>query len=222
MTKGEQPKLDAQESNSEPSTPAPKPKTTPSAPVPEDKDANPSRKSLMQRADFPYVVTLLVAFLSWGITHAVDRLTELPLVKVTQTVDEQADVGHVTLEFENITSNVNFRDLTIRILGETQQHRFSPPKTTIIGGGWDGNADLFKEQDGIQLEFPDFHPRWRLKLTTDIKPVGMPRVQMESAGVPTILEPVGLRTWLVEWELCIIGSFAVFALISIIVWARGK
>ena len=174
----------------------------------------------MQRTDFPYAVTILFAMLSWGITHAVDRLTELPLVKVTQAVNEQANASHVTLQFKNITSNVNFRRLTIRILGETEQHTFSKPKTTVIGGGWDGDTHLFKKKDGIELKIPEFHPRSRLELTTVTTPRGTPQVQLVSAEVPTILEPTSLRTWLVEWELYIIGSFAVLALLSIIVWSR--
>ena len=178
------------------------------------------QQPLMKRADLPYVVALLAALCSWAVTHVVDRLIELPLVKVTQTVEEHADGNRLTIEFENITSNINFEDIVIRILGETPQNRFSKPNTTIIGGGWDGTANLFKKGDAITLKIPHFHPQWRLELTTDMTGGGTPRLQLESAGVPTILEPVGWRTRLVEWELYIIASFAGFASIFIIVWAR--
>ena len=181
------------------------------------------RQPLMKRTDFPYVVTLLFAFFAWAVTHAVDRLITLPLVKLTQTVEEQANGNHLTFEFENITSSVNFEDLIIRILGGKRENRFSKPEDTIIGNGWTGNAKLFKGGDnGIELKLPHFHPGWRLKLTTVMTGGGTPRVQLESASVPTILEPVSWRTWLVEWELFIIASFAVLALIFIVVWARKQ
>ena len=176
----------------------------------------------MKRTDFPYIVTLLFAFFSWTVAHAIDRLIALPLVKLTQTVVERADHNHLTIEFENITSSVNFENLTIRILGKTSEDQFSPPTTTVIGRGWDGKASLFTKGDGIRLEIRNFHPGWRLRLTTDMTGGGAPRVQLESAGVPTILEPVGWRTRLIEWELHIVASFAVLALILIIVWARKQ
>ena len=180
------------------------------------------RQPLMNRTDFPYVVTLLLAFFAWALTHAVDRLTAMPLVKLTQTIEEQVDRHELTFEFKNITSRVNFEDLTIRILGETDKQRFTEPTTTVIGGGWDGDAHLFEAEDGIRLTFPDFHPGWELAVTTVMTGGGMPRVQLESAGVPAILEPVGLRTRLVEWELYIIASFAGLALAIIITWVRKQ
>lgn len=187
-----------------------------------DSRAGSFHQPLMKRTDFPYVITLLFALFAWAVTHAVDRFVAVPLVKLTQTVEEQADGNHLTFEFENITSGVNFEDLIIRILGETPNHQFTKPETTIIGGGWDGDASLFEVGDGIELQIPNFHPGWRLELTTVMTGGGTALVQLESAGVPTIIEPVGLRTWLVEWELRIIALFAGSALIFIIAWARRQ
>lgn len=176
----------------------------------------------MTRTDFPYVVTLLLALLSWAVAHAVDRLAELPLVKITQTVERQINGSRVTIEFENITSSVNFEHLTVRILGETPENQFTAPRTKVIGGGWDGSASLFSERDGVLLKMPNFHPEWKLELTTDMTGEGAPRIQLESADTPTILEPAGLRTMLVEWELHIIAAFAGVALVFITVWARKQ
>ncbi len=187
-----------------------------------DKGAGPYRRPFMKRTDFPYVVTMLFAFFAWAVTHAVDRLIVLPLVKLTQTIEEQEDGHYLTFEFKNITSNVNFRNLTIRILGENEANRFSKPKPIVIGSGWIADAKLFGNRDGIKLEFPSFHPGWRLELTTVMTGGGAPTVHLESADVPTILEPVGLRTALVEWELHIIASLAGLALMSIIVWATKR
>ena len=185
-----------------------------------NKGAGSYRNLLMKRTDFPYVVTLLFAFFAWVVTHTVDRVIALPLVKFTQTIEGQADGHRLTIKFENITSNVNFKNLNIRILGETVENRFSAPSTTVIGGGWDAESNLFEKGDAVDLMFSDFHPGWRLRLTTNMIGGGTPRVQLVSADVPAILEPAGLRTWLVEWELYIIALFAILALIFILVWAR--
>lgn len=188
-----------------------------------NRNADLSRQSIMNRTDFPYVVSLLFAFLSWSLAHAVDRLVELPLVKLTETVEQQADtIVYLTVEFENITSSINFENLTIRILGETPENRFAPPNTMVIGAGWDGEASLFEAGDGISLYIADFHPEWSIELTTTMFGRGMPRVQLEEADVPTILEPVGWRTRLVEWELYIIVLIACGALIFITLWARTQ
>ena len=187
-----------------------------------DNGAGSSRPTLMKRTDFPYVVTLLFACFAWAVTHTVDRLLVLPLVKLTQTVHEQAGSSRLTFEFENITSSVNFKDLTIRILGDTRTNRFSKPTTTVIGGGWDGSASRFPTHDAIQLEIPDFHPGWRLRLETSMTGGGEPRIQLEGASVPAILEPAGWRTTLLEWELLVIALFAASALLFIIVWARQQ
>ena len=144
----------------------------------------------MKRTDFPYIVTLLFAFFSWTVAHAIDRLIALPLVKLTQTVVERADHNHLTIEFENITSSVNFENLTIRILGKTSEDQFSPPTTTVIGRGWDGKASLFTKGDGIRLEIRNFHPGWRLRLTTDMTGGGAPGFSWKARACRRYLNPL--------------------------------
>ncbi len=173
-------------------------------------------QSLTRRTAFPYFVTLLLAILAWTVTHTVDRLITLPLLKYTQT---EVSGGQLTFEFENITSSVNFKNLTILIRGENTDNRFSDPVTTIVGGGWYGSALLNSTRDAVQLTIKNFHPGWKLKLSTTMAGGGEPQVQLKGAGVPTILEPSSWRTILVESELLILACFTFFAIFAIVWWA---
>ena len=180
-----------------------------------------AQQPLVKRTDFPFVVTLLAAFLSWAVTHSVDRLISLPLVKFTQTEDVQPDGNHLTFEFSNLTSDVNFKDLTIRIVG-IKSNQFSNTSTEIIGPGWDCDETIFGEKDGIEVNCPEFHPEWELRLSTVMTGEKIPRVQLEHSAVPTILEPASWRTFLIEYELFIIALFASVALVLIVVWAMRQ
>ena len=184
-------------------------------------------QALTRRTAFPYIVTLLLAILAWTVTHTVDRLIALPLLKYTQSDSEEncdspriARVYCLTFEFKNITRNVNFENLTIHILDKdiSSGIEFYEPVTEIIGVGWDGDVMLSPSKKAVTLTVEDFHPEWVLRLSTLVNGLGEPRAQLESADVPTILERRSWRTWLIEWELCIISFFAIFALFSILWW----
>ena len=173
-------------------------------------------QTLTRRTAFPYIVTLLLAILAWTVTHTVDRLIALPLLKFSLT---QADGNLLSFEFENIASNVNFKNLTIMIRGENPETRFSEPVPTIVGRGWLDDVSLNPTGDAILLTMKNFHPGWELRLSTIMTGSGKPQVQLKSADVPTILEPISWRTILVELELLILACFAFVALFAIVWWA---
>lgn len=188
-----------------------------------NKDASSHQLPLMKRTAFPFVVTLLLAFIAWAATHAIDRLTKLPLIKYTQTMKVEQDNSQLlTFEFENITSNINFADIEIRILFVSSNGKFLNPVTTVVGPGWDADTHLFSDGSAIRLTIPNFHPEWKLRLSTNLIGADIPRVQLEKSTVPTILEPASWRTILIEYEIVIITLFAFMALVFFVLWARNQ
>ncbi len=187
---------------------------------------------LMKRTDFPYVITLLFAFLSWAIAHAVDRATTVPFVKYRLTVESRSEcpgcepskqpgVHCVTFLFQNVTRSVKFQDTTIRIRGGYDD-RFSEPHTRVIGTSREGKAKLLHAKDGVELVLEEFHPGQRLLVRTTTTGEAKPKLHLMSSGVPTVLQRSGLRTWLVDGEMYIITSLIALLCCFLIVWARRQ
>ena len=183
------------------------------------------RQSLTRRTDFPYLMTLLFALLSWAVAHAADRVVELPLIKVTQETDAQAEVQgvhEVKLHLKNITSRVRFENLALRVLPPTDGARFlSQPITYPKGGLWGQSATLLLAEDGIIIRLPEFHPSAELTMMTRTNVKGDLEMRIEESNVPAMLRSPGLTTWLVERELAIIASILAVALIVLVAWTRN-
>ena len=166
----------------------------------------------------PLIVTILLAIAAWGFTHAVDRFLQQPMIKLSENIVSDTQKSDIKLTFKNITPNINFADLHIVILGSTQENKFTKPKLSIVGIGWQPNSTLNAAMDGIDLKLEHFHPGWEFELSTTMTGEGTPRIQLKKSLVATTLQKSGIKTCMVENEILITTCLGAITFAYIVFW----
>lgn len=170
--------------------------------------------------NIPIIVTILLAIAAWTFTHAVNRFLEEPIVKFSRESKKEDGDTHtqVTFTFTNISHDKNFADMELTILGKSENNKFTEPKSTIVGLGWTPKADLTANGDGIDVKFDNFHPGWKVVLTTTMSGNGTPQLQLKSSRMPTVLQEAGFKTCIIENEILITTILGLLAFFSILFW----
>jgi hypothetical protein len=168
---------------------------------------------LLRLKEGPYLLTLLVAVLGWLLTHAVDRLESRPIVEYRITKMGMTGRGKVKCEIENLCvdrcfQNVRFlfrldpkvkkeaylTNITVTAVGPT---RVKQPSPVALRNGL-----------GQDVDFREFHPRWRVVIAADQHGEGKCRLLVESHGYGLLsgnvdaldLRKAGLSTFLMRHE----------------------
>lgn len=174
---------------------------------------------MITKNNLPIIVTILLAIAAWTFTHAVNRFIQRPMIKVSQTIKTHTNkTSKIKLNFKNITQNINFKNMKIRILGNSQTDKFTKPNLSVIGSGWSPKAMLTEERDGIKLEFDNFHPSWEVALETTMSGKGNPRIQLQKSAAAVILQESGFKTWIIEYEIVITSTLGAGAIMFIFAW----
>lgn len=184
--------------------------------TPDDQEIS-RRPPLLARTEVPFLVTLLFALLGWGLSQAVDRVSKRPILKYTVDVEEDVDLRRVQVALKNIMSDVNFKNFKLQILGADPAVRFSELAVTVPRGP-PLRSSLSARHDSIDLDFDHFPPRSQVRLTALMEGDGKPQIHILESEDPMLLEPRGLPTWIVEWELHILSLIVIMACGLLLLW----
>lgn len=189
-------------------------------------------KTLLNKPDFPYIITLLLGLIAFGVTSIVDSITSTPAVMVEEEYIQPSNGqnGSYKLVLTNLTSGINFKGLIISIESTNYELLFSDPRIRVLAPGMHPKVILSPDNVGIRLEFSNLLPNVAFEINTKIsldktvnaassKSIPHFRIYESSKGM-SFYTP-GLKTLLIQHEIGILLFLCiVFPLFCIGLWIK--
>lgn len=173
---------------------------------------------LLRLKDAPFLLTVLTGLCAWGITHAVDRLQQTPIIEYRLSEYRTNGVQRVRCQIENLCADRVFTKITFSLGGPKQTNEaYSDAWSDVIAPAHTPR-EMIATNKAVSREFLEFHPGWRLTLDAARRGDFTPYVQFDTGdGSGEIkgvrLLPHGPQTILVRQELKILAALIFIAVV---------
>jgi hypothetical protein len=166
----------------------------------------------------PYIVTILLAALTWSLTHFADRLLATPMLRYEIQDLSSQDRKTQFLTFKNITRDKTFRDVHL-ILAAPADGLFTEGAIIPIQPAWEGDQPYQMAGRTFEFTFPEIQPGWTIEVSVGYTGSSPPTIRLSSTKQTIYAVTPSAETFLVEHELGILIGLAVtWAVVLGIVW----
>jgi hypothetical protein len=166
----------------------------------------------------PYVVTILMAALTWSLTHVADRLLATPMLQYE--VQDLSSQGRQTqyLTFKNITRDKTFRGVRL-VMTAPADGLFTQGAVIPVQPASEGDRPYQMVGRTFEFTFPELQPGWKVEISVDYTGSAPPTIRLSSSEQTIYAVKPSVETWLVEYELYIlIGFAAIWVFLLVLIW----
>ena len=170
----------------------------------------------------PYLITILVALIGWGLTHTVDRVISFPIIEYNKKINSNEKGKEIEYFITNISRDTLFQNLTFEFLLKEGEYlvdhcdvEFILPMTS--------KERPNKGEDFFSITLAEFHPQWKFIIKLKTLGKAEPKFIFHTESVvetsnkqPIILHKSSLQTFLVKHEFRIIFGMIITWIIVII------
>jgi hypothetical protein len=169
----------------------------------------------------PYIVTILMAALTWALTHVADRLLATPMLQYE--VQDLSSQGRQTqyLTFKNITRDKTFRGVHL-VLTAPADGLFTQGAVIPVQPASEGDKPYQLVGRTFEFTFPELQPGWKVEISVDYTGSGRPSIRLSSSDQTIYAVKPSLETWLVEYDLEVLLGLAVLWIVLLgLIWLFG-
>ncbi len=163
--------------------------------------------ALITEADFPYVITVMIAIIGLGITSIVKSITNAPVV-MQETVyvkPTSEKSGNYEVTLTNLTSSTNFKGLVIQMTSTNYNLEFTNPKAIVRAPGMTPLKESEEDNVGVIFTFKNLLPGVAVKLSADIQGNdSFPHLRVKDSNVGMVFIEPGFSTFLIIHETIIL------------------
>jgi hypothetical protein len=164
----------------------------------------------------PYIVTILMAALTWSLTHIADRLLATPMIRYeVQNLSTQGRQAQY-LTFKNITRDKTFRGLRL-VLTAAADGQFTQGAVIPFQPASEGDRPYQLAGRTFEFTFPEFQPGWKIEISVGYTGSAPPTLRLSSADQTIYAVVPSLETLLVEYDLEVLIGLAVIWIIALVV-----
>jgi hypothetical protein len=165
----------------------------------------------------PYIITILMAALTWSLTHIVDRLLATPMLRYE--VRNQSTQGRQTQywTFRNITRDKTFRDVRL-LLTASADGLFTEGAVIPVQPASEGDKPHQMAGRTFEFTFPELQPGWKIEIFVSYTGTAPPSIRLSSTNQTIYAVMPSVETFLVEHELGILLLLVGVWTFAILVW----
>jgi hypothetical protein len=148
----------------------------------------------------PYAVTIVMAALTWAVTHLADRLLSTPMVKYSVQRLSTKDGQTLYLTFKNVTRDKTFKQLQLVLT--------APSNGVIISGAVipvepasEGDRPYRVAGRTFEFTFPEFQPGWQIELSVNYTGSAQPSLRLSSPEQTVYALTPSIETVIVEYDV---------------------
>jgi len=169
-------------------------------------------ETLLKKSDFPYIITLLLGLVAFGVTSIVDSITSTPVVMMEEEYVQPSKnkKGSYKLILTNLTGGTNFKGLTVNIESTNFELLFTEPKIRVLAPGTAPKITKAADNTGLVLTFSNLLPNVAFEVMTKVS-LDEELMSSNSESIPhfRILDSSkgmsfftpGLKTLLIQYEI---------------------
>ena len=171
-------------------------------------------KNFFGTQQFPYIFTLLIGIMSWGVSHISDRLTGSPIIEYSNSSKQLGDILHEDYNLENITRDKIFDSIDFLIIPSYNEsiigfsYELLPPLQSNSNEDFADTTSTY-----VKYHVSDLQPYCSLILHVSIKGHEAPAFRLSSKSA-ILLMASGIETYIAKHEtillltilmVCILG-----------------
>ncbi len=198
-----------------------------------------SNARLLLEEKLPYLFTLLVGVIVWGVAGLAQQIGDSPAIEVrrvnadlaaessvvrcsTTNVEPKAE-RNAAWRFSNISRQTRFSDVTFMFrLPEGSSTRITGISVQAAPPAHFGRNAERPNCDGehASVRLPEIHPGWALTVVLELAGDDDPVVHFSDCVEPLRLMPASLVTWLMGHEVALIMGLVVIWVVTLIAYWR--
>ncbi|UPK02016.1 hypothetical protein [Bradyrhizobium sp. 170] len=164
----------------------------------------------------PYIVTIVVAGLTWAATHLADRLLSTPIVKYSVQRIATKDSQTIYLTFKNITRDKTFKQLQL-ILTAPSDGVITTGAVIPVQPASEGDQPYQVAGRTFAFTFPEFQPGWQIEISADYTGSKEPSLRLSSPDQTVYAIKPSIETIIVEYHIQILAALAIFWIVALLV-----
>jgi hypothetical protein len=174
---------------------------------------------LLDLEKFPYLLTLLVGLIGWGLTHIVDRLIGSPIIEYSISKDQNQDTLQLAYEIHNINRSKKFNDVDFLLRTDVPTNKFiqahyriNPPMKID-----ETNDKFYYDSSFYEARIKQFQPDFCFKII--IKKLGKEVTPLRiSSASPVKLTESCWETYLLKNEFHLIFFLILLWLLMLMIY----
>jgi len=171
---------------------------------------------LLRLKEAPYLMTVLLGFCAWILTHTVDRIQQSPIIEYRITEYRTNGTVKVRCEIENLCSDKVFTGIKFSLGGPRVDGESYSGGRAIVTAPTHRPEEFYDLGSSVAGLFPHFHPSWRVVFEATKHGTFTPYLQFHTMASSQDVQGVlllrsGSKTFLVRHELKILATMLVVA-----------
>lgn len=166
----------------------------------------------------PYFVTIVIAGLSWAITHIVDRVLAAPTIIYETKTADLGNSKRFDLTLKNATRDKTFRSLRL-ILAAAPGDTLRDASITPVQPAWEGDQPFRLVGRTFDFTFAEIQPGGQFFVSVVHSAPAAPSIRISSSTESVFLTKPSLSTALLQYELPILIILIVGGVLIVLVLA---